>query len=253
MIAETEKLGGIGASEIGALFTREGVKSKTAQSLAYEKAVEIITGERRNLTTAAMQHGIFNEEEAFNYVVKPTMPTAKYQPSKSYKIAEGLWATPDVVDYENEAVVDIKCPYTIYSYLQYLKKLPSYYPAQIQMQLLATGYDKGYILVYLTSSNMDAWGNKIEYDIDINTRHQFIRIEADAGFHNEIIERADSFFFMRDSILIDLQDAIDVTDSELFDMAMMDRKVTRFKDKSNLMAWGGSIYRNEREGYLVIE
>ena len=35
-----DKLGGIGASEIGALFVRDGIKSKSAQSLAFKKAKE---------------------------------------------------------------------------------------------------------------------------------------------------------------------------------------------------------------------
>ena len=36
-----DKLGGIGASDIGKLFTKAGIKAKTAQTLAYEKAVII--------------------------------------------------------------------------------------------------------------------------------------------------------------------------------------------------------------------
>ncbi|WPC11270.1 hypothetical protein LEQ04_11820 [Riemerella anatipestifer] len=46
---EINKLGGLGASEIGALFTQQGLKAKTAQTLAYEKALELILGQKNIL------------------------------------------------------------------------------------------------------------------------------------------------------------------------------------------------------------
>ena len=70
-LTEIDKIGGIGASEIGKLFTRQGLKAKTAQTLAFEKAEELINGYRKDFTTVAMQHGIFNEDEAYNLVIKP--------------------------------------------------------------------------------------------------------------------------------------------------------------------------------------
>ena len=109
----SKPLGGLGASEIGALFTQQGLKAKTAQSLAYEKALEIINGVKRDITTAAMQHGLFNEEEAFNTIIAPNFPSAVYHSNISLQIKGDLWATPDVIDGENEVVMDIKCPYTI--------------------------------------------------------------------------------------------------------------------------------------------
>ena len=47
---------------------------------------------------------------------------------------------------------------------------------------------------------------------------------------------------------------IPLTDEEFFNLMLDDcRKVTRFKDKSNLTTWGGKIYKVETEGYMVIE
>lgn len=250
---EINKIGGLGASQIGALFTQQGLKSKTAQTLAYEKAVEMITGEKRNLTTAAMQHGLFNESDAFTEIIAPNFPNAVYQSDISLLIKDGLWATPDVIDGENEVVMDIKCPYTIYTFFENIRKVPAYYIAQAQMQMLATGFTKGYLVFFLTSNVMDEYGNKIEYDIDINIRHKFIEIEADAEFQQDILKRADDFFQMRDFIYNDLIEAKEVSDMEYFELALSDHKITRFKDKSNLLTWKGKIYRNPREGYLVIE
>ena len=105
-----DKLGGIGASEVGKLFTKQGLKAKTAQTLAYEKALEIINGYKKDFTTIAMQHGIFNEEEAYNSIVKPFYPHSKYQSSDSIWINEHCWVTPDVVDDVIGITIDIKCP-----------------------------------------------------------------------------------------------------------------------------------------------
>lgn len=249
----SKPLGGLGASEIGALFTQQGLKAKTAQSLAYEKALEIINGVKRDITTAAMQHGLFNEEEAFNTIIAPNFPSAVYQSNISLQIKGDLWATPDVIDGENEVVMDIKCPYTIYSFFENIRKPKDYYLAQSQMQMLATGFKTGYLVFFLTSNVTDSFGNKIEYEISADKRHKFIEISADEDFHEEILKRADSFFEMRDLILKDLLEAPEISDEEYFQLAMSDHKITRFKDKSNLLTWKGKIYNNIREGYIIIE
>ena len=247
------KIGGIGASEIGALFTQQGLKAKTAQTLAYEKALELINGSKKEFTTIAMQHGIFNEEEAFTDIVSQVFPNAIYQSDISFPIKENVWATPDVIDNVEEFSLDIKCPYSVYTFFENSKKLPAYYVAQNQMQMLATGFNKGFVLLYLTSNVTDEWGNKIEFDIPLNDRHKFVEIEADKEFHKEILSRTDGFFSMRDAIHKDLLGAVEISDMEYFNLGKSDHKITRFKDKSNLLTWSGKIYKNEREGYLVIE
>jgi|GEM_PF-2470053 len=252
-LTEIDKIGGIGASEIGKLFTRQGLKAKTAQTLAFEKAEELINGYRKDFTTVAMQHGIFNEDEAYNLVIKPVFETAVYRSDLSIPIKDGVWVTPDVVDDGHGLTMDIKCPYTIYTYYKNLKKLPDTYISQNQMQMLGTGHKEGFVVLYLTSNAIDTYGNKIEYDIPIEDRHAFLPILADEDYQKEIIKRIDEFFPMRDEILKDLQNAIDISDQEYFEKAKNGKKITRFKDKSNLLTWGGKIYKNQREGYLVIE
>lgn len=252
-IQEIDKIGGLGASEIGKLFTRDGLKAKTAQTLAYEKAEEILTGYKKNFTSIAMQHGIFNEEEAYNTVVRPTFPNSHYRSDESILIKDGLWATPDVTDDTEGITMDIKCPYTIFTYYKNINKLPDTYIAQNQMQMMATGHKNGYVVVYLTSNAIDEYGNKIEYDIPVSERHLFMPLQSDKDFQDEIEKRVEGFFPLRDSILKDLQGSIDISDMEYFEMASTAKRVTRFKDKSNLTTWAGKIYHNQREGFLVIE
>ena len=253
ILNEINKIGGIGASEVGKLFTRDGLKAKTAQTLAFEKAEEIINGYRKSITTVAMQHGIFNEEEAFRLVIKPAYALSNYRSDESISIADSIWVTPDVTDDFEGITMDIKCPYTIYTYYGNLKKLPDTYIAQNQMQMIGTKHKKGFVVLYLTSNAIDEWGNKIEYDIPVEERHAFIPMDADEVYQEEILKRIDEFFPMRDLILEDLMNAHPISDREYFTMASQGKKITRFKDKSNLLTWHGKIYKNEREGYLVIE
>lgn len=251
METKIDKIGGCGASEVGKLFTLQGLKSKTAQTLAFEKAVEMITGEKKSFSTIATQHGIFNEEEAYINVVKPFYPNSKYQSNESILIKEGVWVTPDVVDNVEEITIDIKCPYTVYTYFKNINKIPATYISQNQMQMIGTGHKKGAICVYLTSTDIDSYGNKIEYDIDVNERHTYLPIEADELYQKEIIERIDGMFKIRDLIGCDLQDSIEISDSELFQLCKKGKKVTRFQDKSNLLTWGGKIVHNKNTYYVL--
>lgn len=247
---EIKKLGGVGASDCGKLFTRDGLKAKTAQTLAYEKALELINGYRKDFTTIAMQHGIFNEEEAFNNVVKPFYPNAKYQSSDSIWINDYSWATPDVVDDIVGITIDIKCPYTPFTYWKNIKKLPDTYISQNQMQMSGTGHKKGAICLYLTSNNIDEWGNKVEFDIPLEKRHLFLPIDAQPEYQTEIKNRIDDFMPLRDLILSHLIKAVEISDLEFFDLCETN-KVTRFKDKSNLTTWEGKIIKTSNEYYVI--
>lgn len=245
-----DKLGGIGASEVGKLFTKQGLKAKTAQTLAYEKALEIINGYKKDFTTIAMQHGIFNEHEAYENVVKPFYPHSKYQSSDSIWINEHCWVTPDVVDDVVGITIDIKCPYTPYTFWQNIKRLPEIYISQNQMQMIGTGHKKGAICLYLTSNNIDEWGNKIEFDIPLEKRHIFVPIESQEEYQKEILKRIDEFLPLRDLIMSHLLEAKEINDMEFFDLCGK-KKVTRFKDKSNLTTWYNKIIKNSNEYYTV--
>ena len=246
-----DKIGGIGASEVGKLFTGQGLKAKTAQTLAFEKAVEIITGNKKRISSIAMQHGIFSEEEAFMSVVKPFYPNAKYQSDQSIKIKDNVWVTPDVIDDTKGVTIDIKCPYSVHTYFKNINKISETYISQSQMQMIGTGHSKGAICVYLTSTKIDEYGNKIEYDIDINDRHTYLPIQADKSYQDEILKRIDESFKVRDLILLELKSGTQISDAEFFDLHREGKKVTKLKEKSNLLSWRGKIVSNGNDYYVV--
>lgn len=249
-LSEINKVGGCGASEVGKLFTKQGLKAKTAQTFAYEKAVELITGFKKDITTAAMQHGIFSEEEAYYTVVKPFYPNARYQSSESIPLKKGVWVTPDVIDDFEGLTIDIKCPYSPFTYWGWRKNTPDTAISQVQMQLIGTKHKKGALCLYLTSTNIDEWGNKIEFEIPIEERHYYIPIEAQPDYQKEILERIDGFFEVRDKIYSHLKKAPQISDMEFFKVCGQ-KKITRFKDKSNLLTWEGKIIKNGNEFYTI--
>ena len=247
---DTDNLGGVGASDCGKLFTKAGLKAKTAQTLAYDKACEIINGYRKDFTTIAMQHGVFSEEEAYKNVVKPFYPHSKYQSSDSIWLTDSSWVTPDVVDDVIGITIDIKCPYTPYTYWNNVKKLPDTYVSQNQMQMIGTGHKKGAICLYLTSNKVDEWGNKIEFDIPLEKRHLFLPIESQPEYQKEIMQRIDEFLPIRDLIFSHLFKAKEINDMDFFELCGT-KKVTRFKDKSNLLTWEDKIIKNQNEYYTI--
>ena len=243
---DPKKVGGVGASEVSALFTKDGIRSKSAHTLAYNKALEILTGERKEISTKAMEHGIINESEAFENCVMFNIPEANLQSTESYFIKDGLWATPDVVTHES--VIDIKCPYTPYSYFQNISKLKKSYIIQVNTQMTAMNVDKGALLFYLTSDNYDKYGNKIELNIPLHNRFSFVNIEKQDNFLSELLKRFDEFQELRDIILKDISSARVVDDLYFYDISQK-KKITRFRDKSNLRMWGGKILKYNNEFY----
>lgn len=244
------KLGGIGASEVAKLFTSQGLESKGVKTLCVEKCEELINGKKRLVSSIAMSHGLFNEEEAFHFVVKSIYPKSRYRSSESVWINENCWATPDVTDKGNDLVIDIKCPYTVPSFFKNKNNLPKSYLYQIQMQMLATGFNNGLICLYLTSNKIDTYGNKIEYNIDIDDRYELIPILKDEEIQVEIPLRVEKFISLRDMLMSDLGDAVEVSDTEFF-FLHNEKKITRLQDKANPFNWGGQIIRNNDRHYVL--
>lgn len=248
---EIEKLGGIGASEIGKFFTGQGMKARTAHTCILEKAEELIYGHRREITTIAMQHGIFNEEEAYHKVVKPMYPNAIHRNDESIFIKDELWATPDVTDDVEGITIDIKCPYSVMSYFKNIANIPNTYKAQMQCQMLATKHKESALCFFLTNTQIDAYGNKIEYDIPLEKRFCFVHIDPEFDFQKEIEVRFDQFCEKRDELYDHLISAPTLSDMEFFDLNHKGKKVTRLKDKSNYFTWEGKIVRNQNIHYVV--
>lgn len=253
-LTDPRKLGGVGASEVGKLFTGQGLKAKTAHSFAYEKALELINGYKNYISTNATLHGINSEIDAFHDVIQKKYPKAVLRSADSIFLSEKekkcYWATPDVTEDFIGITIDAKCPYTPYTYWNNVKKIPNQYLAQNQMQMLATKHKKGAICLYLTAGTdaIDDYGNKKEYKIPVEKRSKFIYQEADAVFQKEITQRIDGFFPMRDVIYDSLVNAPEITDEELFDMCAK-KQVKKFKENSNLLVLANNTVKCSGEYY----
>jgi hypothetical protein len=151
----------ISASGIGELLTG----GKTAESYLLKKAMECL-GIESELSTKAMEHGIINQYEAFELIVSH-MDNAKWH-DEFTAIDEYCGASADCIG--DEMVYDIKCPFFVDTYLEQAAKLPKKYYYQSQMQMIAEGKEFGSIVLYLTSSEIDMYGNKIEFPYPLEDR-----------------------------------------------------------------------------------
>jgi hypothetical protein len=240
--------GSIGASIISTLFTAQGVKSKGTCTLAIEKAAEVVDNYCPNISTPAMLHGLFNEEEAYKLGIKPKYDDALLQSDFSIKIKEGLHATPDVICPMSELVIDIKCPYSPMTFFQNIDKIKTGYLHQMQCQMLATGFSESYLVYYLTSTNTDEWGNKIEYDIPLEDRVHYHHVTEDEDLQIEMIKRVDEFLQLRDKVIGDIREVAELNDVEFFNICRK-KKVTKLKDKHNILAWQGQIIKYDNSYY----
>ena len=152
----------ISASGIGELLTG----GKTAESYLLRKTLENL-GISDNLDTKAMQHGTINQYEAFDLVLSK-IDNCKwhdiYTPINDY-----CGASADAIG--DVGVYDVKCPFYIDTYLEQCAKLPKKYYLQNQMQMIAEGKEFGGVLLYLTNSEIDMYGNKIEYPYPLEDRY----------------------------------------------------------------------------------
>lgn len=187
------RIGKFTASEIYKLFTEPkekwkkdaGMLGDTAMSYIFEKAVEEMTGFRKQWSSKATDHGLGNEQDAMNafkelYGIDVTLTSSEF-----ISINENCGASPDGIIYESFdkaiGVVDVKCPYNPLSYFEQkdmilstkneeFQCVPKSYFYQLQMQMMATNCSKSYLVRYLTNSFTDDYGNKYEYDLPLNAR-----------------------------------------------------------------------------------
>lgn len=207
---QNKRKGKFTASEIYKLFVEPktikdknlGVWSDTAMSYIFEKAVEETTGYRKQFTSAATEHGMVNEHEAFEAFEQLTNMGFTLTSTTYFPINDIAGASPDGVLYEDldkiKAVMDVKCPYNPVSFYEQKKLfmeskeyqgVPKPYYYQMQMQMLATNSRVGYLVRYLTSSYTDDYGNKYEFDIPLDGRIFWSEITYDEFVAEQIMER----------------------------------------------------------------
>ena len=148
------------ASEIHKLMgsSRSGdVLSKTAETFVYEKAAEILTGQRKAIYGDALEWGKQYESDAFNHFARITFEEFTYYGGETYVFipyGDHSGYSPDGLG--KDAILEIKCPYnsaihlknfTIYD-ADSLKALHPEYYWQMQLGMIASDLDKGYFVSY---------------------------------------------------------------------------------------------------------
>lgn len=172
----------ISASGIGELLTG----GKTAESYLLRKAYENL-GITDDLNTKPMQHGTINQYEAYDLIVS-NMDNAKWHDEYT-AINDYCGASADCIG--DTAVFDIKCPYFVDTYLEQAAKLPKKYYQQVQMQMIAEKKELGFIVLYLTSPEIDMYGNKIEYPYPLEDRFFIHQIQTDEETQHRILTEAE--------------------------------------------------------------
>jgi len=148
------------ASEIHKLMgaSRSGSPlSKTAETYIYEKAAEILTGERKMAFGVALDWGKEQEPNAFHTFSQLDFQEWTYYGGENYVFipyGDNSGYSPDGLS--DNAILEIKCPFNSGIHLKNfniydadgLKDIHSEYYWQMQMGMLATNLDKGYFVSY---------------------------------------------------------------------------------------------------------
>jgi len=195
---QTKRLGKFTASEIWKLFVEPRKKtdkwSETAKTYILEKAVQQVTGYRKQFTSKEMEHGIMTEPEAFDAWKKLSRLYWEYTSQEFFTIGDNAGASPDGVVYDGLdiiAVCDIKCPQPL-TFMELIAEKPEIddkYFYQLQMQMLATKCDVGYLVYYLANEFVNTYTNEVEFKFDrpIEKRLFVQQVKADQSVQDQIM------------------------------------------------------------------
>jgi hypothetical protein len=218
----SDRLGKFTASTVSNLFV--GGKGATRDSYIMEKAVEKIRGYAKSFSNKHTDHGNINELEALESFNKVTWLDAKYLDSVYFSINENCGSTPDAALYDiNDrmiASIDLKCPTEKFFEQKMMmindskpefQNVPKAYFYQAQMQMMSlTKHNETlghppvtnhYLVRYLTSTNYDFDGNKIEIDLPLNVRIFYKIIKADLEVQAKILHEVAQASEQRDALI----------------------------------------------------
>lgn len=174
------------ASRISELLA--GGTGKTAQSYILDLAMQSI-GIKEEISTPAMKHGIQNQMNGFEQVVKPLFPNAEWH-DEFILINEYCGASPDILN--DSSPMDIKCPFYIDTYLEQINKPPTKYYTQVQMQMMACKSDVGRLIFYLTKP--EEWGQETaveEYSFPLQLRFKIFEFSKDEELQEKILMKVE--------------------------------------------------------------
>lgn len=197
------------ASRISELLA--GGQGKTAQSYILDLAMQSI-GIKDDISTPAMKHGINNQINAFEKVVKPLYPTAEWH-DEFILINEFCGASPDILIDSNP--VDVKCPFFIDAFLDQINKPPTKYYSQVQMQMMACKSDIGRLVFFLTKA--EEWGVEevTEYPFPLELRFKIFEFKPDLELQDSILKKVEESEPKKQQMIKLLQDA-ELMDEEQF-------------------------------------
>jgi hypothetical protein len=225
-----ERVGCFSASNISRLLAGGG--GATRKSYILEVATEVVIGKRPQLDTAAMKHGIANQMNAYEFVLKPLYKGVQWVDSY-IPINKNCGSSPDCVWLGNYPI-DIKCPFEIDTYLEQIEKVKPSYFAQIQMQIMSVNGEEGALCTYLTKK--EDWGSDTwsEYPLPLEDRFRVEPIKKDEETCDRILLAVEKAAPERDLYIELLNNATIMDEIEYFYYQMKHNKCRDIKSCSNL-------------------
>jgi hypothetical protein len=210
-------LGAFSASRVGDLFVggTDGF-TKTSQSYLLDLALEIVNNERvEKFSTKATNHGLVSQFEAFEEIIQKKYEVSEWH-DRYIPITDYFGATPDSVVNFNDPC-DVKCPFYIDTFFDHKSKLKNIYFYQMQTQMIATSGETSYLCFYLTTSEADEWGNKLnEYPFPLSDRHFFTEVKRDNEVIDSIYKRVEQSKVALDELVSKLEVVEPIPESEFF-------------------------------------
>lgn len=210
----TERIGRFTASSIHRLIPGPKGGTSDRDKYIFEKAVESIKGHAKGFSNKYTEHGHLNEYEAIESFRKVTGKEIVYLEQKYFPITPDFGATPDAAEQDFsdkfQASCDVKCPpETFFDQKMALIKesKPEYQNVtkahflQAQAQMLALNVDRHWLVWYLTSMETTFDGDKVEYNIPLETRLFYTEIKADPKVQEMLLKEVEQAAKERDLII----------------------------------------------------
>jgi len=232
------------ASRISELLA--GGTGKTAQSYILDLAMQSI-GLREEFSTPAMTHGIQNQMNGFEQVVKPLFPNAEWH-DEFILINEHCGASPDILN--ESSPMDIKCPYYIDTFIEQINKPPSKYFSQVQMQMMACKSDIGRLVFYLTKP--EEWGQEtevVEYPFPLELRFKIFEFTKDEELQEKILEKVEESQPKKIQIIELLNSANVISEEQFFYEQMNGFVYRKLQECNNILNLASVIRVNDKFYY----
>ena len=245
-----ERIARFTASNISRLLSesRGGGMGATAQSYILELALQSI-GIKEDIQTKEMLHGINNQINAFESVVKPLYPNAVWF-DQYLPINEWSGASPDILI--DGCPMDIKCPFHIDNFLEQCNQPPKKYYQQVQMQAMACKAEKCYLCFYLTAPEI--WGSDEwrEYPIELEKRFKIFEYAKDEALHEEISKKVELAEPLKQQVIKLLKEATEMDFEQFFNVQWEGYGYRKLKTCSNIFNLE-SIVRVGNEFYYQLK